>query len=200
MLSGWCAKMEWQRGGRLSVCSWLMQPSGKSLLVSGSFSRCQGQPHPFIPLSCEPDQLPATLYGRKWILLNQSLEVGQRVDQAGIPPLLPLCQGKEKRKHNTGKRTFSLCPPPPLHSPLISLYFTLSVGNRVVCSVAPHWLNMSMNKWTQAFPLAQRPALNVRSCCVTFWSHVSCNTYSVSHYVILSLSCKHSTQHKGSVS
>lgn len=167
MLSGWCAKTEWLKGDASLLLHDWCSPAGKSLLVSDSFCRCQGQPHPaspgltqprpaqFIPLELWPDQLlQLSTEGSGF----NSIRVWKLVTGGpglGIPPLLPLCEGKEKGEQNTGKITFSLLTP-SLPSLLLSLNHPLC-GNRAVCSVASHWLNISMSKWTRAFALLPVP-------------------------------------------
>lgn len=99
-----------------------------------SFTNCQGEPHPaqFIPLTCDQTSCCNSL--RKGVDLIQSNSGSWTwVDWAGIPPLLPICEGKNKRKQNT--INFLSCFPPLYSLSHFSLFHPVC-GNRVVCSVA----------------------------------------------------------------
>lgn len=200
MLWGRCVRMDWQGE---DACLWLTHPSGKFLLVSASFTHCQSQPDPnhFIPLSCDQTSCRSSLW--KEVDLIQS-------DSGSWSPswnhlFYFLFVKERKAKNKTQENILSLLPSPSA-LPLISLsysfflffFFSLSLcGNRAVCSVGPHWLNISMGKWTLAFslfpaPLPRlRPSVNVRT-------HVSVLTQSAvtvlffweSGTLIASLWCK----------
>lgn len=156
MLLGWCAKTEWRRG---TPVSGLMSDAAQwkvPFLVSDSFSHCQGQPQPnpihYSWFVTRP--AAATLCGRKWIYFNQTLEVGHGWYSSSTSSSCR--KGKVKTKHRKiNFLSLVSLPPSPLLSHL-SLFHSLC-GNRAVCSVAPHWLNMSMSKWTQAFTLFPVP-------------------------------------------
>lgn len=196
MLWGRCVRMDWQGE---DACLWLTHPSGKFLLVSASFTHCQSQPDPnhFIPLSCDQTSCRSSLW--KEVDLIQS-------DSGSWSPswnhlFYFLFVKERKAKNKTQENILSLLPSPsalPLISLSYSFFFSLSLcGNRAVCSVGPHWLNISMGKWTLAFslfpaPLPRlRPSVNVRT-------HVSVLTQSAvtvlffweSGTLIASLWCK----------
>ncbi len=114
----------------------------------------------------------ATLQGRKWIYFNRTVEVGHiKTRPEFLLNFLFVKERKREPKTQENKLSLSSFPPPlPLCSSSHLSLFHPFCGKWVVCSVAHHWLNVSMSKWTQAFALfpcspalANRPTLNVMS-------------------------------------
>lgn len=86
----------------------------------------------------QPEQL--LLWRREWIQFSRILEVKRGLTGPGSSSASFWSRGAK----TAGKWT----------QPCILLFFKHLCGSWAVCSVAPHWLKMSLSQWTQAFALS----------------------------------------------